>query len=544
MDPLNPSLSHYPFKAVETDKPLSPVAQSAQANLERELPTGAGSIAMILEDGSSEVVSAGVTGNNGTKLDGQTAAMIGSGTKLFTGLCALALVKEGILDLDAPIAEVLKDEMHIFDNEDKAKELTLRMLLSHTGGLIYFADDNRTDRTEKSLEKILQQKKSGSVKFFGTPGDKIYSYSNHIGLVSAMIEKATGKPYAKVLKETVLSPLGMERTSYQCPEDDNVLLTYPASEKSELKDAMIQGASGLWSCMDDMTKLAKAFTEGGLKSIISEELFDEMKTNQTINANIGLGVEIEDNVIGKGGNINGYDFKFKVNLANGTAVSTMCNREYAGYKETVPAALQELDPSIQSPPTTSPKAVSFEDLKPNEIATVYKGFSGYLGLPDEEPLTRMSYNGTTLPLEKRGDNYLVVGDSEFQGRELRFHGSYPCLAIPGTNEVWSFAKVEQKITSASNLQEAAGVYHNPKANGPPTFHVAVTADGELELFYPVKPHRKCLVIAANEKVVDFAAWTEDGPQPVSFRLIRSDPWQLQVLNGETNDFVAEYPQSK
>ena len=63
----------------------------------------------------------------------ETVYRVGSVSKLFTDIAAMQLVEEGVLDLDAPITQVLPE----FAPEDPfGKPITLRHLMSHRAGLV------------------------------------------------------------------------------------------------------------------------------------------------------------------------------------------------------------------------------------------------------------------------------------------------------------------------------------------------------------------------------------------------------------------------
>ncbi|HEV8052336.1 MAG TPA: serine hydrolase domain-containing protein, partial [Parachlamydiaceae bacterium] len=238
-------------------KSLENIAGTLLTQLKTTCPEGAGSMVMIGRPKEGAVVfSAGMRSVEGQPINNQTAALIGSGSKMFTSLCTMTLINQGAINkkteqpltLDTKVSDIFsKKQMLLFDDPVKANNLTLGMLLSHTSGLVYFADDNRDERQGMGLSEILDNKEAGSVKFYGHPGDGIYSYSNHIGLVAAMLEIACDTPYEEILKEQLLIPLGMSRTSYKCPSDDNVLWAYtpisdtnssPSSTKKEVKDPM------------------------------------------------------------------------------------------------------------------------------------------------------------------------------------------------------------------------------------------------------------------------------------------------------------------
>ena len=77
---------------------------------------------------------------------------IGSITKVWTATVVMQLVDEGLLDLDAPVVEVLP-ELRLAD-PDVTKQVTMRHLLTHTSGIDgdVFTD---TGRGDDCLEKYV-----------------------------------------------------------------------------------------------------------------------------------------------------------------------------------------------------------------------------------------------------------------------------------------------------------------------------------------------------------------------------------------------------
>ncbi|MCX6989734.1 MAG: serine hydrolase [Chlamydiae bacterium] len=585
------------------------VASTIIDPLQKTCPKGAGSIVMVsrLTEGFM-CVSAGTRTASGLNLDGQTAALngqtsalIGSGSKMFTSLCCMALINRGALNkkaippqpltLNTRVSDVFSPkQMLIFDDQAKARQVTLGMLLSHTSGLVYSADDNRDEREGMSLSDILDAKEPGSVKFYGHPGDQIYSYSNHIGLAAAMLEIACEKPYGDILQEELLTPLGMTRTSYHCPSDDNVLLAYrppspseeresPSSVKMEVKDPMMQGAGGLWSCMDDMAKLGTALgaalsgkgdlTGKGGRVVISAANLQTMIRPQAVNASCGLAFDLEGDVVGKGGGIHGYDFKFKVDTKSGCCVSMMCNHagqgDFRRYLEISSDALHGLNPRISLTEAAKNSLVDMQatELPIEECSQQFKGFSGCLAFPAERPLTRINFNGTTLPVQRlpctpsRGltERYLIVGDSPFQGKELQIyqenHHVYACMS-EGL-EVWSFGQITKTtfpvVTPSEIIEQlasASGDYIDTSIGGPPPYQIRVDYDKGLTLSFPGSPPSKCLITARSDKEVSFVACLGGEPQCYSFKLIRDDTlgWKLIILHAETETPICKLPQTK
>src|SRR5687768_12348918 len=146
-------------------------------------------------------------------VDEETLFQIGSTGKTFTATTVMRLVESGDLDLDVPIRRYLRN-FKLRDSE-VAKKVTLRHLLTHTGGWAgdFFTDTGRGDdaieRVVELLAKVPQL----------TPLGEVWHYNNAGFYVAGrLIEKATGLSYERAVTELVLEPLGMTRSFFFAEE--------------------------------------------------------------------------------------------------------------------------------------------------------------------------------------------------------------------------------------------------------------------------------------------------------------------------------------
>ncbi|MEU4292843.1 serine hydrolase [Kribbella sp. NPDC026596] len=143
----------------------------------------------------------------------ESVFQIGSITKVWTATVAMRLVDEGLLDLDAPLVEVLP-ELRLRDPE-VTKSVTLRHLLTHTSGIDgdIFTD---TGRGDDCLEKYVDLLADAAQNH---PLGATWSYCNSgYSLLGRVIEKVTGKTWDAAMREQLFTPLGLIHTS-TLPED-------------------------------------------------------------------------------------------------------------------------------------------------------------------------------------------------------------------------------------------------------------------------------------------------------------------------------------
>jgi CubicO group peptidase (beta-lactamase class C family) len=148
----------------------------------------------------------------------ETLFQIGSISKTITATAIMRLVEMGKLDLDAPISRLILN-LRLAD-EDVAARVTLRNVLTHTGGWVgdYF-NDYGPDRD--SLKRVVEDDLPKLAQL--TPLGEVWSYSNSgFYIAGRAIEVATGKSYEEAIAELVFQPLGMT-SAYFFPHD---IITY------------------------------------------------------------------------------------------------------------------------------------------------------------------------------------------------------------------------------------------------------------------------------------------------------------------------------
>ena len=144
-----------------------------------------------------------------------TLFQIGSTTKAYTATLVMQLVDEGLLELDQPAAEIIKDLR--FGTDEEGRNVTVRQLLAHTSGLLgddfgNFPASDDWGRGEDAIERYITESCPKLPRL--SPPDHSMSYNNAGYIVlGRIIEVLRGKPYAAALKEHLLSPLGASRSA-------------------------------------------------------------------------------------------------------------------------------------------------------------------------------------------------------------------------------------------------------------------------------------------------------------------------------------------
>ena len=180
--------------------------------------TGAPGIVLAITQGGAEpnTFAWGVSDlATGTPMTVDHHVRIGSVTKSVTAAVVLQLVAEGLVELDAPVAQYLGDGWA--PGYEHAASVTVRDLLGHTSGFVEYAFDFSFYQLaaprlaeQISPEEILEfASQYGPVAELGTE----FHY-NTTGYLAAglLIEAVTGNSAAAELRSRVFEPLGLQHT--------------------------------------------------------------------------------------------------------------------------------------------------------------------------------------------------------------------------------------------------------------------------------------------------------------------------------------------
>ncbi len=233
----------------------------------------------LIFEGEEETAGLGVTSvENPLEVTPDTLFQIGSITKTFVATAVMRLVEEGKVSLDEPVRSYVP-ELKLAD-EEVAARVTLRQLLTHTGGWAgdYFDDFGAGD---EALARMVEQVATLPQL---TPLGEVWSYNNAAFYVAGRaIELVTGKPFEPALRELVLDPLGLENTFFFPGE----VITHRFVVGHELNDEdetivarpwpigrAAHAAGGLISSVHDLFRYARFWIDGG--ELLRPESVEEM----------------------------------------------------------------------------------------------------------------------------------------------------------------------------------------------------------------------------------------------------------------------------
>lgn len=135
------------------------------------------------------------------------AFCIGSQSKTFTAVTALSLAKQGRLDLDRPVGGYVADLR-------QGAEVTMRQLLTHRSGLgnghALLTPPKRLPDREFSFDELETLSLADGRHF---PAGQRFEYNNYgYALAAHVMARVTGLPYEVLLRDRLMSPLGLSRT--------------------------------------------------------------------------------------------------------------------------------------------------------------------------------------------------------------------------------------------------------------------------------------------------------------------------------------------
>ncbi len=313
----------------------------------------AGVVALVLRDGKPVYERAFGWSDKeaGRKMTADTIFRIASQSKAITSVAVLALMEEGKIGLTDPVGRFIPSfaKTMVVVRSDSGptlvpakRPITIRDLLTHTSGMSY--------GTEADVAKLYEAKglgpaagygwytadkdepicdtmeRLGTLPFVAQPGERwVYGYNTDV--LGCVVERASGMPLDRFIRERITGPLGMKDTQFfLSPEQRARLATVYASGSDRLVQRAVEGArgqghyvegprrnlsggAGLLSTARDYGRFLEMIRGGGTLDgvrILAPRTVKLMTTNQvgaaypTAGMGFGLGFETTDRYGAKG----------------------------------------------------------------------------------------------------------------------------------------------------------------------------------------------------------------------------------------------------
>ncbi len=232
-------------------------------------------------------------------------------TKPVTGVAMMMLYEEGKWRLDDPVSRYIpafaKLKVYTGKNEDGSPKLedarrsmTMRELMTHTGGLGYVLNaNNPVDRMIIDANLLnpmqpLQAMVDGLAKMplLAQPGTR-WSYSIAVDVQGYLIEKFSGQSFADFARTRIFDPLGMKDTAFYVPNEKLARFSevHKGAGDSLAIDARMDptvvplgasGGGGLFSTAADYARFCEMLLQGGQLNgvrLLAPRTVEMMRTN-------------------------------------------------------------------------------------------------------------------------------------------------------------------------------------------------------------------------------------------------------------------------
>jgi CubicO group peptidase (beta-lactamase class C family) len=271
-----------------------------------------GLVALVAQGDEVHVEAIGTLAIGGRPVERGSLFRIASTTKPITAAATLALVREGLFELDEPVDRLLPELANrrvmrrmdgpLNDTVPAVGPVTVRGLLTFTFGFgmalqMFMATEPWpvvAAATQAGLATIGPPQPDafvdpdtwiahfGELPLLAQPGEQwLYNTGSHV--LSVLCARAAGTSYDDVLRTRIFEPLGMPDTSfytedvlrlataYQPTADGNVIWDPPDGQWSR-PPAFYDGAAGLLSTVDDLLAFARMLLRGGEPVLTADQV--------------------------------------------------------------------------------------------------------------------------------------------------------------------------------------------------------------------------------------------------------------------------------
>ena len=303
---------------------LDAVTADLQARIDEGKLSGA--VVMIAQNGKIQLRKALGYQNVEDEIPMQedTIFRIFSMTKPITGTALMVLHDEGKFELNDTVEKYLPElggmEVFVSQNDDGSwvtepanHPMTIRELMSHTGGLLYTPPLSRgpvaSAYAKAGINNLFNYTLEESIPALADiplgyqPGTQ-WVYSISVDVQGYLVERLSGQKFDEFLQERLFDPLDMAETGFFVkPENaDRLARQYQPRQDGTLARTdtgaflnppkFLSGGGGLTSTAGDYMKFVQMHLNGGElngKRVLSKEAVEIMRSNQLPDAVPGIG---------------------------------------------------------------------------------------------------------------------------------------------------------------------------------------------------------------------------------------------------------------
>ena len=265
-------------------------------------------------------------------------------TKPITGVAMMILFEEGKWQLNDPVAKYIPEfaDLKVYATDangnavlkDPVHPVTMRELMSHTGGFTYgYFSNTPVDKLQREADVInpnntLEEmiKRVAKLPLNTQPGSE-WHYSISSDIQGYVVQKLSGMPFEEFLEKRIFKPLKMVDTGFYVPADKlNRLAEFYSYGKDgqfevvrgglnhdfSAKPALPSGGGGLVSTATDYMRFCQMLLNGGKLDgvrVLSPRSVELMRTNvvpptlPTLSPGAGFGLDfaVYTDIVAAGG---------------------------------------------------------------------------------------------------------------------------------------------------------------------------------------------------------------------------------------------------
>lgn len=260
-------------------------------------------------------------------------------SKPVAAAAALSLVQGGKLTLDGDVNAVLSSWKLPASAFTADRPLTLRDLLSHTGGTTVHGFPGYAEGAPvPTLLQVLEGATPANTRAVvseARPGERWKYSGGGYQIVQQMIEDATGESFGQVVREQVLAPIGMTASGYRLTPPGSYALGHGVDGKpipGGVHTYPEQAAAGLWTTPSDLARFGLALSAAYRGEVGGPLTPATVRTMLTpVNDDYGLGPGVsgqgEAFAVSHGGSNEGFRAFWVIHPMTGDGVVVMTNGE-------------------------------------------------------------------------------------------------------------------------------------------------------------------------------------------------------------------------
>lgn len=429
---------------------------------------------------------------DGTPNTPETLFNLGSASKQFLAFGLALLESRGELSLDDPVSE------HLPDWPTFGEEVTLRHLLTHTSGyreaygtLALAGRIPGRDHLprEEALEVVRRQPE---LEF--APGSEWQYNSTAYVILAEVLERVTGTPAARWMREHVFDPLGMDATAIESDVGEVIpgaAYSYTDREdggyRLEFANRAIFGAADVYTTVGDLARWFRNFRTAELGgTAVRERMREPFVLTGGESTGYALGLRIDEHLglrrVQHGGSHAGYRAQLSYYPEPDVGVVVMSNYDEVnagGIADDVAAIALGVDtgPEPAGPPAEE-AAVAVDPSLLERYAGRYQTEGGQIfTFLQREGVLAVRGLGRLIALSETV--FRLEGSSAraifHPGEEGRVTGA--TLVAPDGDSI-PVRRIEEWTPAAEELESYAGVYRSPELE---TRYTVRVVDGGLAI---------------------------------------------------------------